>query len=113
MHQEEEQLENFLAKKKRLLTKKYNGQLLDRNEAVFQIQFESAPAFYLCATKTDFHFLKGQAVSPDITLYFDQAKTLWDTLNQNLDFDQIFLESRYRSDGEIILSQIFLYLFSK
>tara|TARA_Y100001970_G_C13900660_1_gene683466 strand:- start:13 stop:354 length:342 start_codon:yes stop_codon:yes gene_type:complete len=113
MHEEEEQLENLLAKKKRSLAQKYNGQLLDRNKVVFQIQFESAPSFYLCATKTDFHFLKGQAVSPDITLYFDQTKTLWDAFNQNLDFDQIFLESRYRSDGEIVLSQIFLYLFKK
>ena len=57
---------------------------------------------------------KSEIISePDVTLFFDKPETFWDILLNEAKANEHFLKGNYRSDGNSVLSQVFLYLFQK
>ncbi|MDC2963632.1 hypothetical protein OA067_01855 [Gammaproteobacteria bacterium] len=102
-----------LNERKFLLSKKYNAEILDRDLIVFRILIDSEPAIFFEASRDDFVINSETALNPDVTLFFDKAETLSDVLFNFTNPNQLFLEGQYRSDGNIVLSQIFLHLFQK
>ena len=103
----------ILNERKFLLSKKYHAEILDRDLVVFRILIDSEPAIFLEASKGEFRFKSETALNPDVTLFFDKAETLSDVIFSTTDPSQLFLTGQYRSDGNIILSQVFLLLFHK
>ena len=103
----------ILNERKFLLSKKYNAEILGRDLVVFRILIDSEPAIFLEASRDKFVFNSETALNPDVTLFFDKAETLSDVLFNVTNPNQLFLEGHYRSDGNIILSQVFLNLFQK
>ena len=90
----------------------FNPAILQRSETVFQIRFDRGEDFHLIVTETGFSFVAGQAASPTLTLYLDRQETFWDLLRGRQDSMEAFMAGRYRADGNIVLSQLLLYLFA-
>jgi putative sterol carrier protein len=84
---------------------------LQRAKTVFQFQFEQDDPFYLAIEDDQFAFEPGLFDLPTLTLYLDQHETCWQLLNGSIDSMQAFMDGRYRADGNIVLSQLLLYLF--
>lgn len=84
---------------------------LQQNSVVFQFQFEVGAAFHLSVQKGDFQFTAGEHQQPTITLFLDCHDTAHLLLTGTLDGMQAFMEGKYRADGNIVLSQLLLYLF--
>ena len=103
----------ILNERKFLLSKKYNAEILGRNLVVFRILIDAEPAIFLEASRDDFRFNSETAFNPDVTLFFDKAVTLSDVLLGVPNPNQLFLTGQYRSDGNIVLSQVFLHLFQR
>ena len=103
----------ILNERKFLLSKKYNAEILGRNLVVFRILIDAEPAIFLEASRDDFRFNSETAFNPDVTLFFDKAVTLSDVLLGVPNPNQLFLNGQYRSDGNIVLSQVFLHLFQR
>ena len=103
----------ILNERKFLLSKKYNAEILGRDLVVFRVLIDSEPAIFFEASRDEFVFNSETAFNPDVTLFFDKAETLSDVLFNVTNSNQLFLEGQYRSDGNIILSQVFLNLFQK
>lgn len=103
----------ILNERKFLLSKKYNAEILGRDLVVFRVLIDSEPAIFFEASRDEFVFNSETAFNPDVTLFFDKAETLSDVLFNVTNPNQLFLEGQYRSDGNIILSQVFLNLFQK
>lgn len=103
----------ILNERKFLLSKKYNAEILGRNLVVFRILIDAEPAIFLEASRDEFRFNSETAFNPDVTLFFDKAVTLSDVLLGVPNPNQLFLTGQYRSDGNIVLSQVFLHLFQK
>ena len=80
--------------------------------ACLQFRFDDGRPFYLQVSTHDFSFRTGEHGHPDITLYLDAHETCWSLLEGRLNGMQAFMEGRYRADGNIVLSQLLLYLFS-
>lgn len=102
---------DLLADKARELAPRYKPRFLHRRQTVFQFIFDESAPFYLIASETDFSFAPGDAPSPTLTLYIDTHETCWGLLEGRLDGMKMFMEGRYRADGNIVLSQLLLYLF--
>lgn len=85
---------------------------LQRNYTAFQFCFtgDDLP-FYLSVTAEDFQFITGQSPNPTLTLYLDSHESCLDLLSGRLDGMEAFMSGRYRADGNIVLSQLLLYLF--
>ena len=103
----------LLNEKKPLLSEMYNGAILDRDRVVFRILIDSEPAIFLEASRKRFLFESEMSLKPDVTLFFDKAETFSDMLLNDANVNQLFLKGQYRSDGNIVLSQIFVYLFRR
>ena len=103
----------ILKDRKFLLSKKYNAEILGRNLVVFRILINAEPAIFLEASRDEFRFNSETSSTPDVTLFFDKAETLSDVLFDVTNPNQLFLTGQYRSDGNIVLSQVFLHLFQK
>ena len=84
---------------------------LQRANTVFQFQFEHDSPFYLAIEGDKFVFEQGRFDSPTLTLFLEQHETCWQLLNGSIDSMQAFMDGRYRADGNIVLSQLLLYLF--
>ena len=104
---------DLLNKRKLLLSEIYKGEVLDRDLVVFQIAIDSKPAIFLEASRKDFLFKSETTSTPDVTLFFDEAETLLAILLNEANANDLFLRGLYRSDGNIILSQLFLFLFQR
>ena len=94
------------------LSPRFNPAILQRSETVFQMTFEQGEDFHLTVTTTGFSFVPGRAGSPTLTLYLDRPETLRDLLHGRQDSMEAFMAGRYRADGNIVLSQLLLYLFA-
>ena len=104
---------DLLNKRKLLLSEIYKGEVLDRDLVVFQIAIDSKPAIFLEASRKEFLFKSETTSNPDVTLFFDAPETLLAVLLNEANANDLFLKGLYRSDGNIILSQLFLYLFQR
>jgi putative sterol carrier protein len=89
----------------------FKPEFLSREETVFQFQFEAGPAFHLEVRGNEYTFSLGVAANPTLTLFVDTHETCWNLLSGRQDGMQAFMEGRYRADGNIVLSQLLLYLF--
>ena len=85
--------------------------VLQREATEFQFQFDQGEAFYLLVSDGKYEFIVGRADSPTLTLYLDTHDTCWQLLRGSMDSMAAFMEGKYRSDGNIVLSQLLLYLF--
>lgn len=84
---------------------------IQRENTVFQFLFEDGDPFYLKVSGPAFSFDEGIHDSPTLTLNIDNHDTCWGLLDGSIDGMHAFMENRYRADGNIVLSQLLLYLF--
>ena len=84
---------------------------LQRDAATFQFVFDADPKFYLQVDGTSFKFLEGELEAPTITLMVKDHETCWGLLDGSTDGMKAFMENKYKADGNIVLSQLLLYLF--
>lgn len=104
-------LEQFLTNKSKELAPHFKAGFLQRELTTFQFVFDSGEPFYLTVTHESFEFFSGHKDDPTITLYVIDHGTCWGLLDGTLDGMQAFMEGTYRADGNIVLSQLILYLF--
>jgi len=104
-------LDKLLEKRTAFLAPHFKPGFLQTERAVFQFQFDTAEPFYLIVEANEFRFVAGVNQAPSITLYIDEPKTCWELLIGCQDGMKAFMEGRYRADGNIVLSQLLLYLF--
>ena len=104
-------LEQFLTKKNAELAPHFKPGFLQRELTTFQFLFDSGEPFYLTVTQESFEFISGQKDDPTLTLYVVDHATCWGLLEGTLDGMRAFMEGSYRADGNIVLSQLLLYLF--
>lgn len=100
-----------LEEKTRLLAPHFKPGFLQRHYTLFQFHFDEDEPFHLEVTTTDFEFRDGIAENPTIRLYVDSHDTCWGLIEGREDGMQAFMDGRYRADGNIVLSQLLLYLF--
>ena len=113
MEQKTQKILDLLNERRLILSGIYNGEILDREPVVFQIAIDSKPAIFLQASRKDFLFKSETTSKPDVTLFFDETETFLAILLNGANVNDLFLKGLYRSDGNIILSQLFLYLFQR
>ncbi|MBL6691338.1 MAG: SCP2 sterol-binding domain-containing protein [Pseudomonadales bacterium] len=101
-----------LKKRHSELAPRFNPAILQRPTTLFQVRFEDGEDFHLVVEPDRFEFTPGVIQSPTLTLYLDHHQTFWDLLNGKTDSMAAFMEGRYRADGNIVLSQLLLYLFA-
>ncbi len=100
-----------LNEKNRQLQPHFKPAFLQRGETCFQFQFDNGEPFYLVVDGDRFEFIAGVTAAPTLTLYLDGHDTCWQLLSGGQDGMAAFMEGRYRSDGNIVLTQLLLYLF--
>ncbi len=102
-----------LEQRRSQLTPFFNPTLLQREQTVFQLQFDGEePPFYLEVSADSFEFVVGEHTKPTLTLFIDRHETFWQLLAGGEDGMRAFMTGRYRADGNIVLSQLLLYLFA-
>lgn len=84
---------------------------LQQDNVIFQFQFEVGEKFHLRVRDRQFQFEAGQYKQPTITLFLDNHDTAQQLLRGSMDGMKAFMEGKYRADGNIVLSQLLLYLF--
>ena len=89
----------------------FKPDLLQRTSTVFQFRFISGEDFFLSVSQDLFSFNEGSATDPTLTLYLDHHETCWQLLMGTRDGMDAFMNGQYRADGNIVLSQLLLYLF--
>lgn len=104
-------LQSQLVELNSTLKSHYHAELLEGRTIYFQFDVAADEPFYLRAGTTDFTFSAGRCAQPSITLFVDRIKTISGLLSGHLDGMDAFMGSQYRSDGNIVLSQVLLYLF--
>lgn len=100
-----------LGEKTHRLAPHYKPGFLHRPRTVFQFHFDHDAPFYLTVFEDAFSFTPGTTDDPTISLFIDTHETCWGLIEGRLDGMQMFMEGRYRADGNIVLSQLLLYLF--
>lgn len=105
------ELVQTLQKKTEFLAPHFKPGFLQTDRAVFQFQFDEAEPFHLEVEASSFALSPGIHPHPSITLYIDRPKTCWGLLIGCEDGMKAFMEGRYRADGNIVLSQLLLYMF--
>lgn len=104
-------LEETLADLHRHLQGGFRAGMLQRPLTVFQFHFDTDPAFTLTVHPDAFTFSPGHHPEPTLNLYLDRHSTCRPLLDGSEDAMQAFMAGRYRADGNIVLSQLLLYLF--
>ena len=104
-------LSTLLTKKQRAFEPHFNHDLLQRSSTIFQFRFSSGEDFFLSVSQDTFRFNEGNAINPTLTLYLDHHETCWQLLMGRRDGMDAFMNGKYRADGNIVLSQLLLYLF--
>jgi putative sterol carrier protein len=84
---------------------------LHQDRAVFQFTFKTAEPFHLVVELNAFEFMEGIHQHPHVTLFIESHQTAYQLLTGSMDGMHAFMEGSYRSDGNIVLSQLLLYLF--
>tara|TARA_R110002072_G_scaffold64_13_gene472 strand:- start:8393 stop:8746 length:354 start_codon:yes stop_codon:yes gene_type:complete len=100
-----------LAIKSAALAPHFKSGFLPGDQTTFQFEFTEGVPFYLLVHGDSFEFTAGQHPNPTITLEIPDHETCWGLLDGRIDAMQAFMEGRYRADGNIVLSQLLLYLF--
>ena len=100
-----------LAQRHSELAPHFNPAVLQRATTSFQMRFEDGEDFHLVVEPDRFKFTPGAIQAPTLTLYLDHHQTFWQLLKGNTDSMAAFMDGRYRADGNIVLSQLLLYLF--
>lgn len=104
-------LESLLAQLNEQLEPRYQPGLLPRQTALFQFIFDKGEPLHLHANQKDFVFHPGLAPKPTINLFCKDHDTCRGLLTGQIDGMQAFMAGDYRADGNIVLSQLLLYLF--
>ncbi len=104
-------LEQFLSNKNKELAPHFKPGFLQRELTTFQFLFDAGEPFYLTVRNESFEFKSGHKADPTITLYVIDHGTCWGLLEGTQDGMRAFMEGSYRADGNIVLSQLILYLF--
>ncbi len=104
-------LEQVLEDKNQALAIHFKPGFLQRKLTVFQFLFDNGEPFSLTVTDQDFTFTAGVNESPTIRLYIKDHDTCWGLLDGRIDGMERFMNGDYRADGNIVLSQLILYLF--
>lgn len=89
----------------------FKSGFLPRELTIFQFEFAEGESFYLEINDGGFSFVPGYHLEPTILLTISNHETCWGLLDGSIDGMQAFMEGRYRADGNIVLSQLLLYLF--
>ena len=105
-------LSELLTEKKKTFEPHFKPGLLQRTSTVFQLRFTSDEDFFLFVSQDLFRFNEGSATNPTLTLYLDHHETCWQLLMGTRDGMDAFMNGQYRADGNIVLSQLLLYLFN-
>jgi putative sterol carrier protein len=106
-----EVLRAALDDKRQLLARSFNPQVLQRDDVIFQFIFDHELPFHLVIESSSVDLVAGKCPQPTIQLYIDTHATCWGLLEGEIDGMQAFMTGRYRADGNIVLSQLLLYLF--
>ncbi|XOV88398.1 MAG: SCP-2 family sterol carrier protein [Pseudomonadota bacterium] len=104
-------LETMLNDQTSRLAPHFRAGFLQRPLTVFQFHFSQGDPFFLTVTETDFSFAPGVSPAPTLSLFIDSHTTCWGLIDGSFDGMRAFMEGRYRADGNIVLSQLLLYLF--
>ena len=104
-------LDYWLIELRRDLIAHFKPELLGRPKTVFTFEFDTGAPFHLVVKGKFFAFEKGIHRSPTITLYVTDHHTLKGLLTGSTDGMNAFMLNQYRADGNIVLSQLLLYLF--
>ena len=104
-------LSELLTEKQKAFEPHFKPDLLQRTSTVFQFRFISGEDFFLSVSQDLFSFNEGSATDPTLTLYLDHHETCWQLLMGTRDGMDAFMNGQYRADGNIVLSQLLLYLF--
>jgi len=104
-------LTQLLTEKSSMLAPHFKAGFLQREQTIFQFKFDSDEPFYLEVSNTDFEFTAGETEQPTITLFLKNHSTCWSLLDGSMDGMRAFMDGSYRADGNIVLSQLILYLF--
>ena len=104
-------LSELLTEKQKEFEPHFKPALLQRTSTVFQFRFTSSEDFFLSVSQDSFSFNEGSATNPTLTLYLDHHETCWQLLMGTRDGMNAFMNGQYRADGNIVLSQLLLYLF--
>ena len=107
----EQDLVEVLKRKKETLQVNFKPGFLDRPETLFQFLFDQDEAFSLFVTESDFEFTPGQKSPATLTLNMKDHSTCWGLLEGSINGMDAFMNGTYRADGNIVLSQLILYLF--
>ena len=106
-------LSELLTEKQKAFEPHFKPDLLQRTSTVFQFRFISGEDFFLSVSQDLFSFNEGSATNPTLTLYLDHHETCWQLLIGTRDGMDAFMNGQYRADGNIVLSQLLLYLFKR
>jgi len=104
-------LSELLTEKQKIFEPHFKPDLLQRTSTVFQFRFTLDEDFFLFVSQDKFSFNEGTATHPTLTLYLDHHQTCWQLLIGTRDGMDAFMNCQYRADGNIVLSQLLLYLF--
>lgn len=104
-------LSDLLTEKQKMFKPHFKPGLLQRSWTVFQFQFTEDEDFFLSVSPDSFSFSGGSSKDPTLTLYLDYHETCWQLLIGTRDGMEAFMNGQYRADGNIVLSQLLLYLF--
>ena len=104
-------LSELLIEKQKTFEPHFRPDLLQRSSTIFQFRFTLGEDFFLSVSQALFSFNEGSAINPTLTLYLDHHETCWQLLMGTRDGMDAFMNGQYRADGNIVLSQLLLYLF--
>ena len=104
-------IDDWLEELQRDLLTHFKPELLGRTRTVFSFEFDNDAPFHLIVQDNTFTFSKGLHENPIIRLYVSDHKTLKGLLTGSVDGMDAFMQKRYRANGNIVLSQLLLYLF--
>ena len=109
--QNQAQLDKLLMQRSEQLRPFFKPQILGRPHTLFSFIFDDGLPFCLEVEAASFSFRSGIPDSPTITLYVSDHATCWQLLTGATDSMAAFMTGKYRADGNIVLSQLLLYLF--
>ena len=102
-----------LAISQQRLASHFKPGFLQRKAVVFQFHFDAGAPFHLVIDDADLVLAAGVHLQPVVNLYLDCHATLWGLIEGQLDGMEAFMNGQYRADGNIVLSQLLLYLFRR
>ena len=104
-------LDRLLQSKSLELEPHFKPGFLARDHTIFQFTFNSGEPFHLIVSSTEFKFTTGAHSNPTLTVLVENHETCWGLLDGSVDGMRAFMEGKYSTDGNIVLSQLLLYLF--